>query len=110
MEKFLKKLKENEKFLCQKQVKMVIYKLQAVIMQKKGRDNHIIVSEQDKYLIQLLKSLGLDKTTTIDILAILKTPENKDEFLDKIAYNTNKLTEQDILKKVAEICKKGKIT
>ena len=64
------------------------------------------LSGQDKYLIQLLKSLGLDKTTTIGILAILKTPVNKDEFLDKISYNTNNLTEQDILKKVAEICKK----
>lgn len=74
----------------------------------KRRGNYIMISEQDKYLIQLLKSLGLDKTTTTGILAILKTPENKDEFLNKIAYNTNKLTEQDILKIVAEICKKGK--
>lgn len=65
------------------------------------------ISEQDKYLIQLLKSLGIDKTTTIGILSILKTPENKDNFLNKIAYNTNKLTEQDILKKVAEVIKEA---
>lgn len=61
------------------------------------------MSGQDKYLIQLLKSLGLNKTTTIGILSILKTPQNKDKLLEKMSENTNKLTEQDILRKVKEV-------
>lgn len=59
---------------------------------------------QEKYLIETLKDYEMSVDDTIGILAILKTVQQRDEFLDWIVQNYT-ATEREIMNKVGEIVK-----
>ncbi|MDY6059496.1 MAG: hypothetical protein SPI76_04020 [Candidatus Fimenecus sp.] len=59
---------------------------------------------QEKYLIETLKDYEMSVDDTIGILAILKTVQQRDEFLDWIVQN-HTATEREIMNKVGEIVK-----
>lgn len=60
-----------------------------------------MLTETDKNLIDLLKSLGLDKETTVAISVLAKTDEIREQLIQEIIYRYDQkgeVTEQDIQK------------
>ena len=66
---------------------------------KKGENT--MLTETQKYLIRLLKSLGIDQETTINIVILAKTDEIREKMMQMIATlykEKGEVTEQDIQK------------
>lgn len=60
-----------------------------------------MISQTEKDLIQLLKSFGLDKDTTVAAVTLAKTDENRERMIQMIIalyQETGEVTEQDIQK------------
>lgn len=65
------------------------------------------LTRQEKFLIDTLKALKLNEEETIGALALLKTPQMKDELLDWIAENQT-ATNQELMNKVGQIIKNSR--
>ncbi len=62
-----------------------------------------MVTETQKDLIMLLKSCGLNEDTTVSVVGLCKTDENRDKLIEAIIDRYDQkgnVTEQDILKMV----------
>ena len=60
-----------------------------------------MVTKVQHNLIRLLKSCGLDKETTVAVVALCKTDENREKMIQAIIdryYQKGEVTEQDIQK------------
>ena len=60
-----------------------------------------MITQTEKNLIALLKSLGLDKETTVGTSILLRTDENRQRMIEEIIYLYDKkgeVSEQDIQK------------